>query len=150
MLLEDATRKAIVVNRKHFELDYYFRKEDEIRFSLIKKYPISVGIQGHKTIPGLYVIHTKEKDPDWRIPDEAWATEMGLIPGTIVKGGTPENPLKERWLGVTPPEDGIGIHGTANLDSLGTRGSHGCIRMAPKDVIELYSLIPEGTPIVIL
>jgi lipoprotein-anchoring transpeptidase ErfK/SrfK len=34
--------------------------------------------------------------------------------------------------------NGAGIHGTDELGSLGTAGSHGCIRMAIPDVIKLY------------
>ena len=38
----------------------------------------------------------------------------------------------------------IYIHGTIHEDKIGTKASHGCIRMKNKDVIELYELINEG------
>jgi hypothetical protein len=41
---------------------------------------------------------------------------------------------------------GIGIHGTSQDDSIGTRASHGCIRMHVPDVIELFGRVPTGTP----
>ena len=53
----------------------------------------------------------------------------------MVPGGSPENPLKARWMGIF---DGAGIHGTDQVGSLGSAASHGCIRMAIPDVIELY------------
>jgi lipoprotein-anchoring transpeptidase ErfK/SrfK len=58
----------------------------------------------------------------------------------------PENPLKARWLSTY---DGAGIHGTDQTYSLGTAASHGCIRMAIPDVIELYDHVPVGAPIYI-
>ena len=33
--------------------------------------------------------------------------------------------------------------------SIGTRASHGCIRMRVRDVIDLYSRVPVGTPVFI-
>ena len=41
--------------------------------------------------------------------------------------------------------DGAGIHGTDALNSLGTAASHGCVRMAIQDVIELYDRVDVGT-----
>ena len=45
--------------------------------------------------------------------------------------------------------DGIGIHGTGQDWSIGTRASHGCIRMHVDDVIALYKRVPLGTPVLI-
>jgi lipoprotein-anchoring transpeptidase ErfK/SrfK len=43
----------------------------------------------------------------------------------------------------------IYIHGTKHEDKIGTPASHGCIRMRNADVIELFTLVEEGTPVVI-
>jgi lipoprotein-anchoring transpeptidase ErfK/SrfK len=43
----------------------------------------------------------------------------------------------------------IYIHGTKHEDRIGTPDSHGCIRMRNADVIELFDLVDEDTPIVI-
>ena len=77
------------------------------------------------------------------MPDSDWA---GDLAGTTVPGGVPENPLKARWMGIY---DGAGIHGTDDVGSLGTAASHGCVRMAVPDVIELYDQVDVGTPIYI-
>ena len=61
-------------------------------------------------------------------------------------GGSAENPLKARWLGIV---DGVGIHGTDAIGSLGTRASHGCIRMAVPDVKRLYERVPVGALVMI-
>ena len=41
------------------------------------------------------------------------------------------------------------IHGTKHEDKIGTAASHGCVRMRNEDVIELFELVDEGTPVVI-
>ena len=43
----------------------------------------------------------------------------------------------------------IYIHGTKQEDKIGTVASHGCVRMRNSDVIELFELVDEGTPVVI-
>ena len=41
------------------------------------------------------------------------------------------------------------IHGTRHEDKIGTVASHGCVRMRNADVIELFEMVDEGTPVVI-
>jgi lipoprotein-anchoring transpeptidase ErfK/SrfK len=128
---------VLVADRYNFKLRLY---KD---LKLQKEYTIAVGALGFDTPAGLYHIQNKAVDPAWHVPNSAWA---GSLAGTIVPGGTAENPLKARWLGIF---DGAGIHGTDQTYSLGTAASHGCIRMAIPDVIELYDQVPVGAPIYI-
>jgi len=109
---------------------------------LVKTYTIAVGMQGLETPAGTYTIDDKQVDPSWHVPDSAWA---GSLAGQVIPPG-PEDPLKARWMGFF---NGAGIHGTDEISSLGTAASHGCIRMAIPDVIELYPQVPLGTPIYI-
>lgn len=44
----------------------------------------------------------------------------------------------------------IYIHGTSEEGLIGKPASHGCIRMRNDDVIELFSFINEGAPLIIL
>lgn len=108
-----------------------------------KTYTVAVGQPAYPTPTGLYSIESKQVDPVWSVPNSDWAGELA---GTVVQGGTAENPLKSRWMGIT---DGAGIHGTSEVDSLGSAASHGCVRMAVPDVEELYDQVPVGTPIYI-
>lgn len=137
----------LVCYRTKFKLEYWRRRFPSWEFKLEKRYPIAVGDIGFSTPAGVYLINTKAKNPDWMVPDSDWARNSGLVPGTIVSGTDPGNPIRSRWLGVTNPEDGVGIHGTLIRESIGTRASHGCIRMFVEDVEELYSLVPKFTPI---
>ena len=45
--------------------------------------------------------------------------------------------------------DGYMIHGTPHQDSIGQAATHGCIRMADKDISYIYHTIRVGTPVYI-
>jgi hypothetical protein len=55
-----------------------------------------------------------------------------------------------RWMRLSVPWGGYGIHGTNNPDSIGKAYSHGCIRLQNADIIELYDLTPIGAPVTIM
>lgn len=127
----------MVVDRGAFRLRLYKN------LKLQKEYAIAVGQVGLETPAGLYSVSNKAVDPAWSVPNSDWA---GSLAGTVVPGGTAENPLKARWMGIYA---GAGIHGTDDVGSLGTAASHGCVRMAVPDVIELYDQVEVETPIYI-
>ena len=127
----------LTVDRSNFELTLWQELEP------VKTYTVAIGAVGFDTPVGTYNIQSMAVDPAWNVPDSDWA---GDLAGTVVPGGTAENPLKERWMGIY---DGAGIHGTDDVASLGSRASHGCVRMAIPDVIELYDQVDVGTPIYI-
>jgi lipoprotein-anchoring transpeptidase ErfK/SrfK len=126
----------VVVNRPSFTLSVY----EHLR--LTKTYRVAVGRAGLETPAGLYHIQDKQVDPSWHVPNSAWA---GKLAGKVIPPG-PQDPLKARWLGIY---NGAGIHGTEALSSLGSAASHGCIRMAIPDVIEVYDTVPLGAPVYI-
>jgi lipoprotein-anchoring transpeptidase ErfK/SrfK len=43
----------------------------------------------------------------------------------------------------------IYIHGTKHEDKIGSPVSRGCVRMRNLDIVELFDLVEEGTPVVI-
>lgn len=43
----------------------------------------------------------------------------------------------------------IYIHGTNEVEKLGTQASHGCIRLSPQDAATLFDLVPLGTEMLI-
>ena len=128
---------VVTIDRSGFKLRL-FRN-----LKLRRTYGIAVGAPGYETPTGRFSIQNKAVNPAWSAPDEPWA---GAYRNEVVAGGSPENPLKARWLGIV---GGVGIHGTAVESSIGTRASHGCIRMRVADVIDLYPRVPVGTPVLI-
>jgi lipoprotein-anchoring transpeptidase ErfK/SrfK len=109
---------------------------------LVKSYTVAVGQAGLETPEGLYHIQDKQVEPTWHVPNSDWA---GDLAGQSIPPG-PSNPLKARWMGIF---EGAGIHGTEETWSLGSAVSHGCVRMAVDDVIDLYDRVEVGTPIYI-
>jgi lipoprotein-anchoring transpeptidase ErfK/SrfK len=126
----------VTVNRDGFRLTLFKN------LRRVKTYPIAVGAIGLETPAGLYTIQNKQVNPTWNVPDSEWA---GKLAGKSIPPG-PDNPLKARWMGIY---NGAGIHGTSDLGSLGSAASHGCVRMAVTDVIDLYERVDVGTPVYI-
>jgi lipoprotein-anchoring transpeptidase ErfK/SrfK len=128
---------VITVDQANFRLRLFKR----LRF--VKSYGVAVGQPAYPTPKGLFSIANKAVNPTWNVPDSPWA---GALRNESVPGGSDANPLKARWMGIV---NGVGIHGTADDWSIGTRASHGCIRMHVSDVIDLYPRVPVGTPVLI-
>jgi lipoprotein-anchoring transpeptidase ErfK/SrfK len=128
---------VLIVDRDSFQLTLYKHLKKA------KTYGIAVGQVGLDTPAGLYTIQNKAVNPAWHVPNSAWA---GDLAGKVISGDDPSNPIKARWLGVY---DGVGVHGTSDDASIGSRASHGCIRMHVPDVEELYDQVPVGAPIYI-
>lgn len=126
---------VITVDRQTFKLRLF----KKLRLS--KSYKVAVGADGHGTPAGTYSITSKQVNPAWHVPNSAWA---GDLAGQVIPGGAPNNPLKARWMGL---RDAIGIHGTGDSGSIGSRASKGCIRMLPSDVIDLYDRVPMGATV---
>ena len=129
---------VLVVNRSAFKLTLYKGLKPA------KTYGVAIGKIGLETPAGLYHIQNKAVNPAWTMPNSDWVAPKDR--GKIIPGGTAENPLKARWLGIFA---GAGIHGTDAESSIGTAASHGCVRMRIPDVIDLYDQVPVGAPIYI-
>jgi lipoprotein-anchoring transpeptidase ErfK/SrfK len=131
---------VLVVNRSAFTLTLYKH------LKRAKTYPIAVGMVGLETPAGVYHIQNKAVDPAWTMPNSDWVAPKDR--GKVVPGGTAENPLKARWLGIFA---GAGIHGIdpSEYGTIGHAASHGCVRMRIPDVVELYPQVPVGAPIYI-
>ncbi len=132
--LAAAYPRYIYVDRADFTLRFYHH------LKLEKTYTIAVGQAGLETPAGLYHAQDKQVNPSWHVPNSDWA---GSLAGQVIPPG-PADPLKARWIGIA---DGAGIHGTDDTGSLGSAASHGCVRMAIPDVIDLYDRVEVGDPI---
>lgn len=135
--LGKAYNTIVTIDRGNFKLRLFKN------LKLSKTYGVAVGAPGYATPTGRYTIQNKAVNPAWTAPDSPWA---GAYRNEVVPGGSSENPLKARWMGIV---NGVGIHGTGAPGSIGSRASHGCIRMTVPDVIDLYPRVPVGTPVLI-
>lgn len=110
---------------------------------ILHGYPCAVGMPQYPTPTGAWRIVLKRYMPTWVNPGDAWGAGM---PAVIGPG--PGNPLGTRAMNLNA--DGIRIHGTENINSIGTAASHGCIRLQRKNVEQLFDLVVVGTPVYII
>lgn len=105
--------------------------------STLKTYSVAVGQERYPTPVGNYTIRKIIWNPSWRPPPGSdWAK------GKTAKGpGDPGNPMKVVKIFFREPD--YYIHGTGDVDSLGSAASHGCLRMDPAEVADLAKLIME-------
>jgi lipoprotein-anchoring transpeptidase ErfK/SrfK len=133
--LRRSATTVITIEQRTFKLRLFKH------LKVVKTYRVAVGQPQYPTPRGRFSITNKQVNPVWSVPNSPWAGELA---GSTVSG--PGNPLKARWMGIT---GSVGIHGTGEDASIGTRASHGCIRMHVSDVIALYKRVPIGTPVLI-
>ena len=99
----------------------------------IRTYDIAVGKASNPTPTGSFKIHQIDFNPDWTPPESEWSKDKEYTPP-----GHPKNPMGRVRIVYQKP---YSIHGTKDLNSLGEAESHGSIRMANDDVVELAKLI---------
>ena len=148
-LLPDANRSGIVLNLPEMRL-YYFHQSKYTKIPQIITHPVSVGRMDWETPLGLTKIVTKKKDPSWRPPqsikDEAIAEGGDPLPDVFLPG--PDNPLGQYAMRLGIP--GYLFHGTNKPYGVGMRVTHGCLRMYPEDIEQLFDDVPIGTPVQIV
>lgn len=111
----------------------------------IRAYPIGVGRRTWPTPVGAFTIVTKETDPAWDVPVSI-QREMAAQGKPVITriAPSPLNPLGAHWIGLSLPS--LGIHGTNAPSSIYSFSSHGCIRMHPDDVADLFGRVSVGMP----
>jgi lipoprotein-anchoring transpeptidase ErfK/SrfK len=113
---------------------------------LVGSYPITPGSEHLPAPKGEWIIEKIAWNPPFR-----WDKEM-LMKG---KRGSnafnlppgPNSPVGILWMQLNKP--GIGIHGTAEPETIGRSASHGCIRLANWDAFDLGQKVQLRTPVTI-
>ncbi|HEX5577039.1 MAG TPA: L,D-transpeptidase [Gemmatimonadaceae bacterium] len=104
--------------------------------TVAKMYDISDGKDPYPTPRGSFTVRKLHWNPSWRPPDSEWAKNK-----TAKGPGEKGNPMKVVKIFFKEPD--YYIHGTADIASLGSADSHGCLRMSPEDVTELGKWVLE-------
>jgi L,D-transpeptidase ErfK/SrfK len=136
-------KDGMVINLPELNL-YYFQHGVYQR-----RYALAVGKPSWPTPTGTYKIFEKRKNPIWNVPPsiQEEMEETGQRVLEKVPPG-PKNPLGKFYMGTTA--EGVGIHATNRPWSVGYSVSHGCIRMLPQEIEQLYPQIAVGTPVKII
>jgi len=142
-VLPNTPRNGLVLNIAEKRL-YYYPSSDQVT-----TYAISIGREGWSTPLGNFHISRKVKDPTWTPPASIRAEHaaMGDILPEVVPAG-PDNPLGQYALRLSA--EGYLIHGTNKPWGLGMQVSHGCIRMYPEGIEDLFPKVSERTPVTIV
>ena len=101
---------------------------------VVAMHDATVGSKEWPTPTGKWAFHRVDINPEWIPPkEEKWAAKEER------KGpGDPENPMGRARLVYRMPNT---IHGTTDIDSLGTATSHGSIRVANSIALEMAQLL---------
>lgn len=114
-----------------------------------RRYALAVGKRSWPTPTGTYLILNKRRNPTWNVPvsiqEEMWNQGKEVL--EKVPPG-PKNPLGKYWIGTSA--DGVGIHATNRPWSIGHFVSHGCIRMLPDEIAQLFPQVELGTLVKII
>lgn len=144
-ILPDAPRTGMVINLAEKRI-FYYPKPAKGQKALVYTYPIGIGRQDWESPLGDTKVVRKKKDPTWTPPQsvrEEHAAKGDILPAVVPAG--PDNPLGDRAMYLGIP--GYLIHGTNKPAGIGMRVSHGCIRMEPQNIREIFELVPDNTPV---
>ncbi len=112
------------------------------------RYDVGVGREGF-TWSGRATIARRAEWPAWTPPPEMLKRRPDLP--RVMEGGI-DNPLGARamYLYSNGRDTMFRIHGTNEPDTVGQAVSSGCIRLLNKDVVDLYSRVKVGAPVIVL
>ncbi len=130
---------GIVINIPQRML-FHFKPTVGIRF-----FPVGLGRRTWPTPTGTFTIVSKRENPSWHVPksiQEEMRREGKTVTKCVPPG--PDNPLGAHWLGLSIP--GYGIHSTIAPTSVYNLRTHGCIRLHPDDIAEIFPYVKPGTP----
>lgn len=122
-----ASNFSLVLDRS--ERTVYVNRGD----TTIRTYEVAVGKSGHATPLGSWEFYQVDVNPDWTPPDSEWSEDESYTPP-----GHPDNPMGRVRMIFNRPYT---IHGTDALNSIGKAASHGSVRMANENAIELAELL---------
>ena len=144
-VLPQVEHKGIAVNIPEMRL-YYFHPRQGTGPQLVSTYPVGLGRDDWRTPSGKFSVRGKTKNPVWVIPEsirKERIKEKGYSE-KMIPGGDPGNPLGRYRFELSLPM--YRIHGTNIPWGVGMQVSHGCIRLYPEDIEQLFPMVPVGTP----
>jgi L,D-transpeptidase ErfK/SrfK len=145
-MLPSGPRDGIVVNLPEHRL-YYYPKTPKGQPQLVYTYPVSIGKMDWHTPLGKTRIVDKREKPTWTPPESVRKEHIANgdpLPAVVPAG--PDNPLGQYAMRLGLKGSYL-IHGTNNPLAVGMAVTHGCIRMYPEDIEELFPLVPVGTSV---
>jgi L,D-transpeptidase ErfK/SrfK len=147
-VLPDAPRQGIVINLPEYRL-YYYPPVPANQPRKVISYAVGIGRVDWKTPLGLTTVVGKVKNPTWTPPasiKEEHRLNGDILPEVWPAG--PDNPLGLFAFRLGIP--GYLLHSTNKPQGVGMQVSHGCMRLYPKDIEQLFSIVNVGTQVNII
>ncbi|MGB5834181.1 MAG: L,D-transpeptidase family protein [Thiohalocapsa sp.] len=147
-VLPDAPRKGLVLNLATLRL-FYFPDLEEGQPPVVITHPIGIGREGWRTPVGRMRITQKTENPSWNVPASVrreHARQGEKLPAVVPPG--PDNPLGAHAMRLSRPS--YLLHGTNKPFGVGMRVSHGCVRLYPEDIAELFQQVDVGASVQII
>jgi lipoprotein-anchoring transpeptidase ErfK/SrfK len=139
----------IVIERDSFTAHAFSQQDSQWVF--VKSFPVAVGTRGFTTPTLIGTIAAKRVNPAWFAPRARWA---GRVAGTVVPWRSRGNPFRAQNDSGIPEGyffaiggTSLGLHTTDKPRSIGTRASHGCVRLQLKDARWLNRVMPIGATV---
>jgi L,D-transpeptidase ErfK/SrfK len=147
-ILPDTPHEGITLNISEYRMYYYPANQPGV----VMSYAHGVGRQDWKTPLGKTTVGKKVKDPAWHPPESIrreHAANGDPLPEIVPPG--PHNPLGAHALYLNLPGE-YRIHGTDidKIFGIGMQITHGCVRMYPEDIEDLYQTVSVGTSVYIV
>lgn len=141
-LLKNEYSRFLVVDKGKmyvFLYDKYGRKERAYRMACAKNFGTKHKKADSRTPEGFFSVEGIYDSTDWLFTDDNGKTSK--------KKGQ----FGPRFIRIRIPNTSqIGIHGTCAPWSIGSRASHGCIRITNEHIMELVGLVEPGMPVIII
>lgn len=149
-ILPAGTRDGLLINLPEHRI-YYFPPRAAGKARVVLSYPVSIGKMDWNTPLGLTRVAAKVKDPTWTPPKSVRDEheKRGDILPEVVPAG-PDNPLGQFALRLGIPGGAYMIHGTNRPAGVGMQVTHGCMRLYPEDIEQLFGLVAVNTPVQIV
>jgi len=135
-ILPRARPQGIVVNIPEMRMYMFPPRSKPGEEVTVRTWAIAIGDGDTPTPVGPFTVTEKDKNPTWYVPDSIYRTMAR--PRHVVRPG-PDNPMGEYRIRLS---HGLySIHGTDTPWAIGRETTHGCIRLYPEDIGEVYALV---------
>lgn len=119
-----------------------FRMDVFLGDTLVRSYPVGIG-RDNGTPSGRWLVRTRLKNPTYYPPASSDLKE-------VIRPEDPRNPLGGYWIALEGVEgdavgqEGFGIHGTNEPQTVGKSASLGCVRMLADDITAVFGMLASN------
>jgi L,D-transpeptidase ErfK/SrfK len=140
-ILPPARYEGILINIPEMRLYYFPSRAQSGTEAEMHTWPIGIGTDETPSPIGRFTVRAKDENPSWVVPASIYKTMDN--PRHVVPPG-PDNPLGQYRLRLS--YDSYEIHGSDTAWAIGRLTTHGCIRLYPEDIPQLFARVEVGTP----